>query len=855
MFATNAVAQNKNIWAIDINNSRVLADTLNLKNRLSKVDTLRFKFDAFSNYASTYDSKKNRYILESDTAIILLKNNGQLDKVIHKTFDLEGMEYNPMDGLVYAVAWKINTYYFAQLNIETGQLNLIRTMSDNGLNTSTLDYEKGYYYIISDSKGLFKIDLKTGVKLDSNKYFATNNCSCNAYDNETENIATICVVNGKKVMQSYDLSSKTFYTMDTVDNYGTGYFGYSSSSYDQANGDWYLNLGKAIGIKNMRNNQRMDTIQTPFNRIKNLEFPLKACYKALNTASIIIVNPICYGNHNGSISFQIKGGRPPYYYALNNSIFDTTPYFGNLKSNSYNVQIKDKNNFCTTTLDLTLKSKPAFQHSIQLVHNKCANDKEGEIKLSSKGNTAPYQYALNGDNFKSDSVITGLQKGNYQIQVADSNNCRDTIIGIAINAPDKLKTDSVSIKNLNCYGNSDAEIQLQIKGGIAPYHYSLNNTDKGTSNKAIHLRAGNYAFRITDQNNCTLDTAIAIKEPVKLDCTLAIENTKCQGDKNGKATIRIINKLQNDKYALINLHTGATINFADSITGLAAGQYAYCVENKNRCRDSFEFTILEAPPFKINAIKDTTICNGQALKYTIKDQAATNYYTYGDNGLNFNTDSFTINQAGTFIAEIKNANACTIKDTFMVQKINLNVTHDFLLPTIGFPNDTVYAVNISMPEADKKWWHINNNAYHPSFKNNYTNGFYFNDTGVYTITLQSHYKACFYALNKPIHIVKRNDTDLIDKKYGYHGPLIRAFEVYANPHDGQHFSINIDLSDTAECQLYKIDASTGTISGEQYLGKLKQRTFTTFQSLKPEVYYLKLIAGKSSKVIKVVAVF
>lgn len=846
-------AQSHKIWGIDVTTKRVLIDSLQ-NNKFNKIDTLRFKFDAFSTYAKTYDSKNNRYLLECDTALLLFNANGTLYKTMHKPYDLEGLEYNPIDEMVYGMAFKTNSYYFAKLNLINGQLSLLKSISDNSVNSSTLDYENGYYYIISDSKGLFKIEISTGKKLDSTKIFTTNNCSCNEYDNETERINTICMVNAKKVMQVYNPSNKTFITIDTIEKYGTGYFGYNAACINQATGDWYFNLGKNIGVKNMRTNAKMDTLTTGFNRIRSIEYPGQACYNRLKNTSLIASSPLCNGGNDGSIRLRLQGGRPPYYHSLNNQASDTTAYFKNLKSGNYNLLSIDKNGLCQSTNSLQLIDVPAFKHTTNTKDNTCYGEQKGELSIATTGNTAPYQYSINNSAYSNTSTFNNLGAASYTIFIKDQNNCSDSISNIIIHAPSQLRIDSMIKTAINCHDGKDGSLAVFPIGGVAPYALQLDTTRMYDGIVLKNINTGRYHFKMNDANACVYEQDIEWLNPEPIELEVYTKSNTCGIQANAVAVLKLKSNANIGAYLLKNINTGNSYNLNDTIKTLAFGRHYFALETIKGCRDSIAFELKNNKGISLPKTLDTVLCNGQTYPINLSTKGATTYTTTADNGLTFNTPTYSTDKAGTYFITTTDSNACTYRDTFSIHKINTDVLHDFLIPSMALINDTVVAVLISQPKADgNQWLCEQNNATLKTQNDSYTK-WQFNDTGRYTIFLKSKYGACQFETHKSIQILADNDSLKLERHLGYKGAMIQDFKVYSNPHDGQHFSIVIQLRDTASAKLYKIDGNGGQIISELDLGPIKTKTFTAFASIKSEVYYLKLVVGKESRVVKVVAV-
>ena len=166
------------------------------------------------------------------------------------------------------------------------------------------------------------------------------------------------------------------------------------------------------------------------------------------------------------------------------------------------------------------------------------------------------------------------------------------------------------------------------------------------------------------------------------------------------------------------------------------------------------------------------------------------------------------------------------------------------------------AVNTSIP-APRWWkWEFSDQKIRAFQKSTFTLGTLYPDTGIYVVKLRARYNQCTYSLEKTIPILGTAVSNKSDPNLGYKGPLIQSFTIDPNPNDGYNFTIKVQLRDTANSVIYKIDPVSGDIVGDvDYRNKkyYESKAFTDMYAT-PGVFYLKLIAGTESKTIKVVVV-
>lgn len=229
------------------------------------------------------------------------------------------------------------------------------------------------------------------------------------------------------------------------------------------------------------------------------------------------------GGSDGFIESEIKGGVPPYKYLWTNSSTERT--VGELIAGSYSLTVTDMNN-CSATASVTLTEPSAF-HIVSIVsttnngYNISCNEKNnGAINLTVTGGVPPYEYKwCNGYDTED---IERLGPGNYSVLVKDRLGVADAA-QILLTEPPRLEIQLAAHvysngKNVSCYGCANGSITTVVTGGVAPYSYLWD----GGANVAnlSNLIKGIYSVTVTDNNGCTIKSALEIQEPDRQDWTM-----------------------------------------------------------------------------------------------------------------------------------------------------------------------------------------------------------------------------------------------------------------------------------------------------------------------------------------------
>jgi hypothetical protein len=231
-----------------------------------------------------------------------------------------------------------------------------------------------------------------------------------------------------------------------------------STSQDLANlsaGDYVLSLTDSRGC----------TFETDTIVIENPE-PLALQVESLGEIA-------CFGDSTGSIEVEVRGGTEPYNFDWVGT-GETTEDIFNLPADEYRLVVRDANSCpIDTTFQLSQPSELLTDISIEL-SDECDADFSNEITAITKGGTQPYRYVWS--NGETDSVLTNVLPGDYQLVVQDANSCTETLSSIKVRDAGKALTiDTFTVKDVSCFGANDGEMTVKISGGAAPFRFHFNN--------------------------------------------------------------------------------------------------------------------------------------------------------------------------------------------------------------------------------------------------------------------------------------------------------------------------------------------------------------------------------------------
>ena len=112
------------------------------------------------------------------------------------------------------------------------------------------------------------------------------------------------------------------------------------------------------------------------------------------------------------------------------------------------------------------------------------------------------------------------QPGIYQLEVTNAIGC-SSIDQVEVTAETEAPVMEVDVSNISCFSADDGAILVTgVSGGRAPYTYTLNGEERGSSTLFSGLMAQEYILRITDANECFSELILDLTEPEELTVRL-----------------------------------------------------------------------------------------------------------------------------------------------------------------------------------------------------------------------------------------------------------------------------------------------------------------------------------------------
>ena len=240
--------------------------------------------------------------------------------------------------------------------------------------------------------------------------------------------------------------------------------------------------------------------------------------------AIVAVTPLtCDGLVNGSIVAMAEGGLPPYTYNWSNGT--TTAENSNLPPGKYGLTILDQNN-CSFDTTITIEEVTPLVVMVDPIAPGCAGGNDGRLSFAVEGGQPPYEYQINGGDWRTTPTILGLPAGSYEFGVRDGGGC---LFESMATIDDQLPFSISLISNQEGPLDFGAEVTVEAipENGIGEinYRWQFAGMDSVACNDCsmvtTHpMRTTTFFTTGTDGNGCTATAQLTLE--VDIDRSLEV---------------------------------------------------------------------------------------------------------------------------------------------------------------------------------------------------------------------------------------------------------------------------------------------------------------------------------------------
>lgn len=264
----------------------------------------------------------------------------------------------------------------------------------------------------------------------------------------------------------------------------------------------------------------------------------------------------------------------------------------------------------------------------------------------------------------SSSTISNLTVGTYTVTVKDNvSGC--TVVGAyVVNSPDPV-TISENITNVNCYGQTTGEIDVDVFGGSGPYQYVWSNGE--SSQDLTNVSSGTYSLTVLAPNvNCTASKQFTIDEPLEaLDHNGVSSNVDCFGESSGAVNLTVWGGTPPYSY---NWNSGAA---TEDILNIPSGNYNVVITDSKNCTNTSSYEVSQ-PDIMIGTMSATNVgCFGDgsgSVSINVIGGSPNYHYSWFNSTTLFaqNNPTMTNMSAEEYHVVVTDQNGCIYTDSIAI---------------------------------------------------------------------------------------------------------------------------------------------------------------------------------------------
>ncbi len=301
----------------------------------------------------------------------------------------------------------------------------------------------------------------------------------------------------------------------------------------------------------------------------------------ISLSGLTVADLSCFGSCDGQIVVQVTGGTAP--YQLDWSSGDSGAQLTGLCAGVYVLAVADAHG-CGAIFEVEVNQPAAFLAAISEVQPiSCFGSSDGEIMVATNGNATAWQWNTGG----TDSLLTGLPEGNYEVTVTNADGCT-AVAQYQLNGPSAPVDVVIGITSpVICQGDANGALTAMPSGPGSAFSYQWNTGQ--TTASISNLPKGAYAVTVTNEAGCTAESAIQLTEPEPLSSTSVTNSLSCFDPPDGG--VITVESVSGGVPPYLFSSDGFGFSSQNELPGYTAGEQVYFVRDSLGCVGTFFATI------------------------------------------------------------------------------------------------------------------------------------------------------------------------------------------------------------------------------------------------------------------------
>lgn len=400
----------------------------------------------------------------------------------------------------------------------------------------------------------------------------------------------------------------------------------------------------------------------------------------------LITNEVC-NNNGGAINITVTGSSLTYLWSNG----ATTEDISGLSAGNYSCTVSNAQGCTINTGEIVVINSPGTMVvSNQSVLNEVCNNNGGSIDVNVYNGQSPFTYLWSNGATTQD--LTGLNEGNYTLQISDNNGCTLAHTVTISNSSGTLAITNAALTHEACVAgvgtNGQGAIDLTVTGGLAPYSYVWSNG--ATTQDLTGLTDGTYSVTISSTDGCTLSNAYTI---LANGSNIAITSSSVSDETCGSSSGSINVNLTSDSGPYSYSWSNGAIT--EDLNGLSEGTYILTVSNLAGCQISQTYNVAnDAGGMLAIGVVTNENCgtaNG-AIDLTVTGGSSPYSYTWSNNSTSQDLSAIS---AGNYSVEVEDFYGCVANYVGTVNNLTNGLSIQIASITDEVCGQTNGAINVT----------------------------------------------------------------------------------------------------------------------------------------------------------------
>lgn len=272
---------------------------------------------------------------------------------------------------------------------------------------------------------------------------------------------------------------------------GTSPYQYDWQGYPGQNGNTLSNVGTGQYVVEIT-----DENGCSINDTAQIQEPAP-----LTIDTLEVIEPVCNGDENGSITVEVDGGTDPYSYDWG-SLNSDDHHASGVGAGNYQLEVTDSNG-CSAVANFQLTEPSPLDARIDDVFDaSCHGGSDGSALASATGGNGGYNFSWNVDSPQTGNSAFNLSAGDHSLTVTDQQGCEDTA-NFQVGEPAPMDVQVTPFGDTICPGDS-LTLTANGSGGNGGYFYVW---DQGLGAGAAHTvgptQTTDYSVTAYDSSGCS----------------------------------------------------------------------------------------------------------------------------------------------------------------------------------------------------------------------------------------------------------------------------------------------------------------------------------------------------------------